>query len=249
MIRTRLHSRLYFLEKYPRSKNQFFKKNTEISICNLATNTSVAGVTRGESIWRDFVPCVFCKRKIPSPSEEMVIAILLQSLNCIFLYLRCYLNGPSKFSGKIQTQQRSSLWREIQFDSLSSFPIYFLFESTSISSVLQEFKTFQAQLVGGCGVVHIYGRAEWDGWIISERGWGWGGTWRGTYGLVCRNQGSNRAANWFPPLHSRYRQKHWNKPNQMNQEGEEVAANAADNELDPLSGVRSMDKCSNNKGS
>ena len=35
----------------------------------------------------------------------------------------------------------------------------------------------------------------------------------------------------------------------MNQEGEEVAANAADNELDPLSGVRSMDKCSNNKGS
>lgn len=27
----------------------------------------------------------------------------------------------------------------------------------------------------------------------------------------------------------------------MNQEGEEVAANAADNELDPLSGVRSMD--------
>ena len=36
-------------------------------------------------------------------------------------------------------------------------------------------KTFQAQLVGGCGVVHIYGRAEWDGWIISERGLG-GGT-------------------------------------------------------------------------
>ena len=35
----------------------------------------------------------------------------------------------------------------------------------------------------------------------------------------------------------------------MNQEGEEVAANAADNELDPLSGVRSKDKCSNNKGS
>ena len=35
----------------------------------------------------------------------------------------------------------------------------------------------------------------------------------------------------------------------MNQEGEEVAANAADNELDPLSGVRSMDKCSNNKRS
>ena len=33
----------------------------------------------------------------------------------------------------------------------------------------------------------------------------------------------------------------------MNQEGEEVAANAADNELDPLSGVRSMDKCSNNR--
>ena len=28
-----------------------------------------------------------------------------------------------------------------------------------------------------------------------------------------------------------------------------MAANAADNELDPLSGVRSMDKCSNNKRS